>query len=90
MGIVKGTGRKPTSRRLRLRIPKGPNPSVVVAVLTPAAVLAPETWERAVCAAAAIGAAFVVGYFEGRAAKGRDVIEVELASGLRRDVPPAQ
>ena len=78
MAKIAGTGVKTERKR---RIPR-PNldPLVPVIVLTPAAILAPDEFLRAVFVAGAVLASWVIGFYEGRSEHAREVIRE-----LRRD-----
>lgn len=86
MARIEGSGagdRKP-SNRLRLPKLKGPNPLLVMAILSPVAMLAPDAFLRSVAVVVAIGLAFLVGYYEGRSAHAREMLADLLLDSRKR------
>jgi hypothetical protein len=60
------------------------DPLVPVVVLTPAAILAPDEFLRAIFVSGAVLASWVIGFYEGRADHAREVLRE-----LRRNEPGA-
>ena len=86
MARIAGVAPKQTARQ-RIRVPRvtlNLNPLVPLVIFGPIVMVAPDDFIRAISVAVVVLCTWAVGYFEGRAAHAR-----ELLDELRRDDPAA-